>query len=125
MPHRKFEDRQGKVWDVWQVQPTSLERRLIQRRVKDEERVDAAERRTRHERREERLSRSPVATEFASGWLCFETMGEKRRLAPVPEGWDRADDETIKQWCSVAKPVMRRPSGPIRGTGTGGAQKLP
>lgn len=125
MPHRKFEDRQGKVWDVWQVHPASLERRLTQRRVKDEERVDAAERRTRLERREERLTRPPVATEFASGWLCFETVGEKRRLAPVPEGWDRADDETIKQWCSVAKPVMRRPSGPIRGTGTGGAQKLP
>jgi hypothetical protein len=58
-----------------------------------------------------------VAAEFASGWLCFECSGEKRRLAPVPEGWERADDETIEQWCGVAKPVARRPSGSIRGTG--------
>jgi uncharacterized protein YaeQ len=29
----------------------------------------------------------------------------------VPEAWDRADDETIEQWCCVAKPVTRRASG--------------
>ena len=118
--HRQFKDRQGKVWDVWQVHPTALERRFSQRRVKDEERVDAVERRSEVERRADKLSRSPVAPEFAYGWLCFETTGEKRRLAPVPEGWERADDETIEQWCCVAKPVLRRPSGSI-----GGAQKLP
>jgi hypothetical protein len=83
--------------------------------VREEERVDAAERRTGHERREGQLSRTPVAAEFVYGWLCFETVGEKRRLAPVPEGWDRADDETIEQWCCLAKPVVRRPSGSSRG----------
>ena len=45
---------------------------------------------------------------FSDGWLCFECGEEKRRLAPVPEGWDRADDETIEQWCCSAKPVVRR-----------------
>lgn len=125
MTHRQFKDRQGKIWDVWQVHPASLERRFSQRRVKDEERVDAAEKRTGPERRTEKLDRSPIAAEFVNGWLCFETGGEKRRLAPAPEGWDRADDETIEQWCSVAKPVVRRPSGSIRGTGTGGGEKLP
>ena len=123
--HRQFTDRQGRIWDVWQVHPTSLERRFFQRRVKDEERVDAAERRSGVERRAEKLARSPVAAEFAAGWLCFETGGEKRRLAPVPDAWERADDETIEQWCGLAKPVVRRPPGSIRGAGTGGAQKLP
>ena len=79
----------------------------------DEERLDAAERRTGLERRAETLSRSHVAAEFAYGWLCFETNGEKRRLAPVPEGWETADEETIERWCSLAKPVVRRPSKKI------------
>jgi hypothetical protein len=103
------------MWDVWQVHPAAAERRFSARRVQDEERLDTAERRTGLDRREERLTRATIAAEFAYGWLCFETAGEKRRLAPVPEGWDRADDETIEQWCCVAKPVVRRPSGSIRG----------
>ena len=75
-----------------------------------------------HHKKTDPHHRPLVAAEFAYGWLCFETVGEKRRLAPVPEGWERADDETIEQWCCVAKPVTRRPSGSIRGTG--GAEKL-
>jgi len=113
------------MWDVWQVHPTAAERRFFQRRVKGEKRTDTTERRSGRERREsESLQhRAPVAAEYAYGWLCFETVGEKRRLAPVPEAWERADDETIEQWCCVAKPVTRRPSGSFRGTG--GAEKLP
>jgi hypothetical protein len=113
--HRQFKDREGKVWDVWQVHPSAVERRYTDRRVKDEERWDKMDRRSGVDRRREALARNPVAAEFAAGWLCFETQGEKRRLAPVPESWDRADDETIEQWCSLAKPVVRRPSGTIRG----------
>ncbi|MDB4870821.1 MAG: hypothetical protein JWL97_1825 [Gemmatimonadales bacterium] len=100
---------------MWQVHPAAAERRFSARRVANEERVDAAERRNGLDRREEKISRGPIAAEFTYGWLCFETAGEKRRLAPVPEGWDRADDETIEQWCCVAKPVVRRPSGVSRG----------
>ena len=29
-----------------------------------------------------------VAVELQNGWLCFESAtGEKRRLAPIPAGW--------------------------------------
>jgi hypothetical protein len=132
--HRSFKDRQGKLWDVWQVHPSQAERRFSQRRVNEEELTDTAERRSGLERRESEAThgrkkdpahhRSLVAAEFAYGWLCFETFGEKRRLAPVPEGWERADDETIEQWCCVAKPVARRPSGSTPTRGTGGAEKL-
>ena len=109
MTHRTFRDRQGRIWDVWQVHPSAAERRFTQRRVIDDDRTDGLERRSGDERRlGERDTRAPVAAEFAAGWLCFETAGEKRRLAPVPEGWDRADDDTIEQWCCVAKPATRR-----------------
>jgi hypothetical protein len=113
--HRQFKDREGKVWDVWQVHPSAVERRYTERRVKEEERWDKMDRRSGVDRRREALARNPVAAEFAAGWLCFETQGEKRRLAPVPESWDRAEDETLEQWCSAAKPVARRPSGTVRG----------
>jgi len=121
LTHRRFTDQQGKTWDVWQVHPAAAERRFSQRRVKEEDRTDAAERRSGVDRREERLSRALIAPEFTYGWLCFETQGEKRRLAPVPDRWDTADDETIEQWCCVAKPVVRRASGTV--TREGGEQK--
>ena len=112
MTHRTFKDKDGKIWDVWQVHPSAAERRFVQRRVKDEDRTDNAERRSGDERRASEkakaMARATIAPEFTYGWLCFETAGEKRRLAPVPEGWDRADDETIEQWCCTAKPVPKR-----------------
>lgn len=126
MTHKTFKDKQGRIWDVWQVHPSAAERRYVQRRVSDTVRSDEVERRTGLDRRTgeplDTRSPSPVAAEFAYGWLCFETAGEKRRLAPVPEGWDRADDDTIEQWCCVAKPAVRRKTGEVRGTG--GAEKL-
>ena len=113
--HRTFKDRDGRLWDVWQVHPSAAERRFSQRRVFDQDRTDNAERRSGDDRRiAERDARAPVAAEFAHGWLCFETVGEKRRLAPVPEGWDRADDETIEQWCCVAKPAPKRKTGEVQ-----------
>lgn len=95
-------------WDVWEVKPTAAERRYLQRRVREEDRTDSSERRSGEERRRSRISRTAIATEFAAGWLCFECVNEKRRLAPVPEGWERVDDDTIEQWCCAAKPVVRR-----------------
>ncbi|MFL5558925.1 MAG: hypothetical protein ACJ794_09885 [Gemmatimonadaceae bacterium] len=118
--HRTFKDRQGRIWDVWQVHPSAAERRFVQRRVHDGDRIDSAERRSGMDRRQsqEPLARpASVAKEFTYGWLCFETVGEKRRLAPIPEGWDRADDETIEQWCCVAKPAVRRKSGEMKSLG--------
>jgi len=110
--HRQFKDRQGRIWDVWQVHPSAAERRFVQRRTKDEDRIDSTERRSGLERRvgpsEIKKTHATVAEEFTYGWLCFECKEEKRRLAPVPEGWDRADDEIIEQWCCSAKPVVRK-----------------
>ena len=90
----------------------------MQRRVKDEDRSDSSERRSGDDRRvgekPQGVTRATIAPEFTYGWLCFETAGEKRRLAPVPEGWDRAEDEMIEQWCCTAKPVARRKTDPAQ-----------
>lgn len=111
MTHRSFRDKAGLNWDVWEVRPSAAERRYLQRRIREEDRRQSSERRSGEERRRSQLSRTPVASEFARGWLCFECPSEKRRLAPVPEGWERAKDDTIEQWCCSARPVVRRKSG--------------
>ena len=50
----------GVAWTIWDVRPTSVAR-----------------------------LRLTGATEvLEAGWLCFESAGEKRRVVPIPEGWD-------------------------------------
>jgi hypothetical protein len=43
------------------------------------------------------------------GWLVFESAGEKRRLHPIPPGWDAESDEQLWRHCLLAQPVRRRP----------------
>ena len=114
--HRTFKDLQGRTWDVWRVHPSAAERRFVDRRVNAEDPAGTVERRTGLERRGgvRKSPRASVAQEFAYGWLCFETAGEKRRLAPVPEGWDRADDEALRRWCNLATPALRRNTGAVK-----------
>jgi len=40
---------------------------------------------------------------MAAGWLCFESQGEKRRLAPVPEHWEKANERMLAAFCNAAK----------------------
>ena len=113
LTHTTFRDLEGRIWDVWRVHPSAAERRFVDRRTNDGDPGGTGERRTGLERRGgvRKSPRASVAEEFAYGWLCFETVGEKRRLAPVPEGWDSADDETLRRWCGLAKPAIRRQTG--------------
>ncbi len=39
---------------------------------------------------------------FAEGWLLFTSEGEHRRLAPLPPGWQLADEELMRRWCRDA-----------------------
>jgi hypothetical protein len=111
--HRAFKDREGKQWDVWLVHPSAAERRFVDRRASAGQQEGAVERRSGLERRGgvRKSARASVSQEFAQGWLCFETSGEKRRLAPVPEEWDRASEETLERWCGAAAPALRRNTG--------------
>ena len=44
---------------------------------------------------------------YAKGWLTFEhaERGDRRRLAPIPDGWADASDERLQLMCRVAEPV--------------------
>lgn len=36
-----------------------------------------------------------IRPELRGGWLAFESGDEKRRLAPVPDGWETASDAEL------------------------------
>lgn len=48
------------------------------------------------------------STEYAGGWLTFECEAEKRRLIPVPSGWDEQPSTELLLLLTRAVPVQRR-----------------
>lgn len=102
MPLRHFTDSHGVRWDVWDVEPTNAERRL---------RPD----RRSTKRGPDRRTRAPLEPrvrlshpELVLGWLTFEARHEKRRLTPVPDGWESLDapglERLLEEAASVGKP---------------------
>lgn len=111
MAYKLFEAPDGSKWEVWAVMPTSQERRQTQRR-----KVSSAlsgyrgpERRVSVDRRREDSSgKTLVSPGFEKGWLCFEsTSGEKRRLVPIPDGWETAPADKLWLWCRNAAEVPK------------------
>jgi len=93
------------------VTPSAAERRKVDRRaaVSEAERYRGEfDRRRTPERRQSPFRRTiSVASEYSDGWLCFESEGEKRRLAPVPNGWDEAGPDRLSTWLQAAKRVVK------------------
>lgn len=84
---RGFTDSTGVEWRVWEVFPT----------------IAGSETSTQTH------SRSSLKnTEFANGWLCFESVSEKRRLAPIPPGWELREPHTLEELRNRATPVPLR-----------------
>jgi hypothetical protein len=109
--YRTFLDPRGKRWEVWLVTPAAAERRKVDRRAaagRSDPFTGGPERRKTPERRRDPFQRSmAVASEFSQGWLCFESEGEKRRLAPVPPGWEEAGPNQLATWLMAAKRVVK------------------
>ena len=73
---RGFTDSTGVEWRVWEVFPN---------KASDRPNADVS-------------SHSSLKdTAFANGWLCFESADEKRRLAPIPKGWEFRDTKILEQ----------------------------
>ena len=111
MSYRTFLDTAGRRWEVWLVTPSAAERRKVDRRVTphgSSTYVGDADRRRTPDRRRAPFRRTvTVASEYSSGWLCFESEGEKRRLAPVPQDWDQAGPDRLSTWLQAAKRVVK------------------
>lgn len=84
---RGFKDTTGVEWRVWEVVPS---RAAIGTSAVAQSRTSLS------------------ATPYANGWLCFESPVEKRRLAPIPAGWELGDPVDIAQLLEQATPVHTR-----------------
>ena len=78
MAHRVFRDELGREWDVWEVVPTAVERRISK----------ASTRPQAVERRKVKETRVVVPDSLQKGWLAFQSGRERRRLSPIPAEWE-------------------------------------
>jgi hypothetical protein len=101
MAHREFTDSRRTSWQVWDVYPALGDRRgpLGDRRFFMRETVD---RRTVHG-----AAGLAVSPGYERGWLAFQSGLERRRLAPVPEGWAGLEGAELERLCQAATPVGR------------------
>jgi hypothetical protein len=107
MSLRVFRDHGGQEWKVWDVKPYLTGAREERRRV--DRRVRAApvepERRAGRDRRR---NASLLTPGLEAGWLCFENRMEKRRLTPIPGGWQEAPEPQLEELLGHARRVPRR-----------------
>jgi hypothetical protein len=103
MPQRQFIDLQDRRWTVWDVRPARVELELARLRPS---RADASP----------PADAAPPRCDAPGGWLCFEAAGHKRRLAPIPSGWDRLADDALLELCERAAEVGRRRPGTSAGS---------
>ena len=91
MTHRKIRDAEGRWWDVWEVYPAAVERRMSGEfpAVKEDGHPEKDGRPDGERRREVRLL---VPAELQQGWLAFQAGADRRRLVPVPQNWTALDE---------------------------------
>jgi hypothetical protein len=82
MAVREFIDSKGRAWRAWDVVPDDLNTR-----IKNE---------------------SYLATLNYTGWITFETEGEKRRLYPIPKAWSELPVEELELLLERAEVVKAR-----------------
>lgn len=87
MAHRKVQDENGRWWDVWDTHPTIIDRRAGRDRRTGGRPVG--------DRRQKSEPRVAVEPEFRGGWLAFQSGAEWRRLAPIPDGWERLPEQEL------------------------------
>lgn len=81
--HRLFVDSEGTNWDVFAVLPHNQGKTVAR-----------------------------LPGPFQQGWLCFDAAIEKRRLSPIPEGWETASEEELLRLRDRATPVPPRATPP-------------
>lgn len=79
MSLREISDEYGKRWQVFDVQPA-------------------------HQSWAGALSEN-----FVYGWLCFLSDKGRRRIAPIPDGWEHMNDQVLRSLLSVAPPTGENP----------------
>jgi hypothetical protein len=108
MGFRTFRDSRGATWQAWGVVPRNQHHRP--RTGRDRRSPDPVIRYAGPERRsgaDRRRLLSTLSPGLEGGWLAFESGSERRRLVPIPEGWDTCSDAELEELCRQARPVPR------------------
>jgi hypothetical protein len=104
---REFQDDAGQRWRVWDVHPEDphlLDQLADERRTRDRRKIltldwENEERRSWRERRARKIDAKPIGR----GWLAFESETERRRLSPIPAGWETAPHDQLTVWLAAAQ----------------------
>jgi hypothetical protein len=104
MAYRTFCDSNGSYWQVWDVRPDRVERRSLERRTIPPPLWRGLERR-KGERRGLSGKRTVVNEGNSTGWLIFESLTAKRRLAPIPVGWEKCSQAELRVLAEKAVPL--------------------
>ena len=109
MSYRTFVDRDGSYWQVWDSQPTKVERRAsaTDRRTTRYLPWDGTERRSGLDRRVTTQRRITLSEGYGSGWLTFESLEEKRRLTPIPAHWEELSQGELRELCDKARRIAK------------------
>ena len=109
MSYRTFVDRDGAYWQVWDSQPTKVERRVsdADRRRRQNFPWRGSERRSGMDRRTVSQRRITLSEGYGRGWLTFESLQEKRRLIPIPAHWEDCSQAELRSLCEKAKIVAK------------------
>jgi hypothetical protein len=109
MGYRTFVDQDGSYWQVWDSQPSKMERRLrgSDRRNHKPFLWTGAERRAGQDRRLTEQRRITLSSGYGAGWLTFESLNEKRRLIPIPQGWEDITQAELRALCERARRVAK------------------
>ena len=109
MGYRTFVDRDGAYWQVWDSQPSRVERRMrgSDRRNHKPFQWKGEERRVGADRRVTEQRRITLSAGYGSGWLTFESLAEKRRLNPIPQQWEDLTQTELRALCQKANTVHK------------------
>jgi hypothetical protein len=83
--HRLFDDARGVRWDAFAIYPSTMT-----------------------------AARVRLPEPYQGGWLSFDSPDEKRRLSPIPDGWQSLPDDALRVLCGKAEIVPRRTGAPGR-----------
>ena len=113
MSYRTFVDKDGAYWQVWDSQPSKFERRVSRddRRRPKGFTWRGSERRSGVDRRTTSQRRITLSEGYGRGWLTFESLDQKRRLVPIPSGWEQLGNAELRALCEQAKRIAKTDGG--------------
>ena len=96
MALRGFVGDDGRDWQVWDTRPAILSPNV------DASDANSAGAPSPAARSADIADIARISKKREGGWLTFTTESERRRLSPIPIGWDSADDGTLRALLAVA-----------------------